>query len=204
MLLKINPDTPNPTKITKVIDTLQNDGVIITPTDSVYAFGCSLNSKKAFKKICELKGVQPKEAHFSIICKDLSNLSEYASDIDKPIFRLLKNHLPGPYTFILNASQKVPKLFGTNKKTIGLRVPDNKITQAIVQELGAPLIATSLHHEDKVLDYMTDPEAIFDEFKKKVDIVVDGGYGDNVPSTVVDCTNNTPTLVREGKGEVTL
>lgn len=202
MLLKINPDTPNPTKVEKAVDCLQDNGVIITPTDTVYAFACSLKSKKGFKKICEIKEVDPKDAQFSIICKDLGNLSEYAIDIDKPLFKMLKKHLPGPYTFILNASSKVPKLFGRNKKTIGLRVPDNEITKAIVEELGTPLMATSLHHENEILDYMTDPDAIFDKFKKVVDVVVHGGYGDNEPSTVIDCTNNTPEIVRQGKGEL--
>ena len=203
MLLKINPDNPGKKRVKTVVDVLKKDGVIILPTDSVYAIGCNMMSKEAIEKVCRLKGVKPEEANFSILCHDLSNLSEYIQNIEKPIFRILKNNLPGPFTFILKASSKVPKIFETKKKTIGIRVPDSNIARDIIRQLGSPLVVTSLHDDkDELLEYLTDPELIHERFEKRVDIVVDGGFGDNNPSTVVDFTNNEPHIIREGKGEL--
>lgn len=200
MLLEIHPDNPNSRNIAIAVACLKKGGVIVYPTDTVYAFACDINYKNAVEKICSLKGIKPEKANFSIVCKDLSELSEYAKQVSNPVFRLMKKALPGPYTFILNASQKVPVIFKNNKKTIGIRVPQNKIALALVEALGNPIMTASLKDEDDIIEYTTDPELIHERMENKVDIVINGGYGNNHPSTVIDCTNDEPEVIREGLG----
>ena len=201
MLVHIHPDNPQPRNLKMVVDTLREGGVIIYPTDTIYGLGCDIFNAKAIERICRIKHIHdPSKAHFSFVCADLNNLSEYTKTMSKPIFRLLKNSLPGPYTFILEASRQVPKLLKSRKDTVGIRVPDHKITQAIIKELGHPIMSTSLPMEGHI-EYYTDPEIIDDEFGKLVDFVVDGGLGGSIPSTVIDCSGGEPVLVREGAGE---
>lgn len=203
MLLEIHPDNPNPRQISQAVECLRKGGVIIYPTDTVYAFGCDINSKNAVEKICKLRGLKPDKANFSFICNDLSQLSEYAKQVSTPTFRVMKSVLPGPYTFILNASSLVPKLFKSKKKTVGIRVPDNNIANALIEELGNPIMSASLKDEDDLVEYTTDPYNIFDRYENKVDLVIDGGFGNNAPSTVIDCTGNEPIVLREGLGDIT-
>lgn len=200
MLLHIHPDNPQQRNINTVVESLRKGGVIIYPTDTIYGLGCDIYNTGAIERICRIKGIDPKKAQFSFICSDLSNLSDYAKSIDTPIFRILKRALPGPYTFILEASRQVPKLLKTKKDTVGIRVPDHKITQLLVQELGHPIMSVSLPMEGDV-EYYTDPEQMHDLFHKLVDIVIDGGPGNIIPSTVVDCTSGEPELIREGAGQ---
>lgn len=200
MLLRINPENPEGRKISQVVDSLQNGGVIIYPTDTVYGLGCDINDQKAVEKICRLRGLDPKKAMLSIVCKDISQVSEFASQIDNSTFKLMKRSLPGPFTFVLKAGSNVPKLFKNRKRTIGIRIPDNRIVLDIVEALGRPILTTSLKSDDEILEYFTDPIDIYEDFKKLVDIVIDGGVGGNVPSTVVDCTDAMPALIREGAG----
>lgn len=200
MLLRINPENPEGRKISQVVDSLQNGGVIIYPTDTVYGLGCDINDQKAVEKICRLRGLDPKKAMLSIVCKDISQVSEFASQIDNSTFKLMKRSLPGPFTFVLKAGSNVPKLFKNRKRTIGIRIPDNRIVLDIVEALGHPILTTSLKSDDEILEYFTDPIDIYEDFKKLVDIVIDGGVGGNVPSTVVDCTDAMPALIREGAG----
>jgi len=202
MLLQLFPNSINTKSIQQIVEALEKDGVIIIPTDTVYAFACSLQSRKAFERICRLKGVKPEKAHFSLLCYDLSHISDFTKPFDTAIFRLMKNSLPGPFTFILNASSSVPEIFRWNKKTIGIRVPDNNIARTIVNELGHPLIVTSVHDADQTVDYTTDPDIIDEQFANDVDIVVDGGPGEFTPSTIIDCTGSQPVIIREGKGRV--
>ena len=200
MLLKINSDNPNIRKVQIVIETLRNGGVIAFPTDTVYAFGCDVRNKEAIEKMIRIKGIKEKEVHFSLICTDLSEISDYTAQLDRATFKMLKRNLPGPYTFILKANKDVTKMFDFNKKTIGVRIPQNNIARDIVKALGNPLISTSIHHDDEILDYITDPEEIFELYKHDLDIVVDGGIGDNLPSTVIDYSGEIPQVMREGKG----
>ncbi|MCB9287076.1 MAG: threonylcarbamoyl-AMP synthase [Lewinellaceae bacterium] len=200
MLLKINPENPEGRKIRQVVETLENGGVIIYPTDTVYAFGCDINDNKAVDRICKLRGLDPRKAHLSLICKDISQVSEYSQQIDNQIFRLMKKHLPGPFTFVLNSNNQVPKMFKNRKRTIGIRIPDNNICMDIVGELGHPILTASLKSDDEILEYFTDPIDIYEDYKKLVDLVIDGGIGGNVPSTVVDCTGAEPVILREGTG----
>jgi tRNA threonylcarbamoyl adenosine modification protein (Sua5/YciO/YrdC/YwlC family) len=202
-LLKIYPENPNPKAIQKVCDVLRNGGVIIYPTDTVYSFGCDITQPKAMEKVARLKGIKTKDANFSLIFCDLSQLSEYTRQVDTPVYKILRRSLPGAYTFILHASNAIPKLFQSNKKTVGIRIPNNNIPRAIVQELGNPIIATSVHDDDEIIDYTTDPELIFEKYRKQVDIVIHGGMGDNSASTVIDLTSGEPELIREGKGDAT-
>lgn len=199
-LLKLYPENPSGRIINKIVETLKDGGVIIYPTDTVYSFGCDINQPKAIERIARIKDVKPEKANFSIIFHDLSMLSEYTQQIDNPTYKLLKRTLPGPYTYILNASNAVPKIFKNNKKTIGIRIPDNNIPREIVRALGNPIIASSVHDEDQIIDYTTDPELIKEHYNKLVDLVIDGGIGDNSASTVVDMTGNEPEIMREGKG----
>ncbi len=199
MLINIHPDNPQPRLIKQVVESLQNGGIIIYPTDTIYGLGCDITHPKAVEQICRIKNVDPHKAQMSFICHDLSNLSKYTKSISTPIYRLLKNYLPGPYTFILPASKQVPKLLESKKSTIGLRIPDNKIACAIVEELGRPILSASLPG-DMVEEY-TDPELMQEKFGKLVDFVIDGGIGGMIPSTVVDCTGDELLLVRQGKGE---
>jgi tRNA threonylcarbamoyl adenosine modification protein (Sua5/YciO/YrdC/YwlC family) len=200
MLLQLHPKNPNVRDLKKVIDVLQKDGVIIIPTDTIYAMACKLDSKKAIERMARISGKKTDKVNFSLICSDLSHIADYTANMDKSVFRLLKNNLPGPFTFILKANTNVTRFFAGNKKTIGIRVPDNAIAQTLVHELGLPLVVTTIHHEDEILEYMTDPEEIHHKFEHQVDVVIDGGFGGNVPSTIVDCTADEPVMVREGKG----
>lgn len=198
LLIKIHPVDPQERLIQQVVEQLQKGAIIIYPTDTIYALGCSIFQPKALERIARIKQVDVTKAQFSFICHDLSDLSLYARQIGTPVFRLLKQHLPGPYTFILNASKQVPKILQSKKSTIGIRVPDNKIAQAIIAKLGHPLISATLPGE-MVEDY-TDPELMYENFDHLVDLVIDGGQGDMIPSTIVDLTNDEPVLIREGKG----
>ena len=198
MFVKIHPDNPPQRLIKQVVDCLKSGGIIIYPTDTIYGIGCDIFHPKAIEKICQLKGINPAKANLSFICRDLSHLSDFTKSIDTPLYRMLKSHLPGPYTFILNASKQVPKILQNKKSTIGIRVPDNEICRNILDELKNPLISTSLPG-DMVEDY-TDPEVIYEKFGKMVDIVIDGGIGGLKPSTVVDCTTSDWTIIRKGAG----
>lgn len=200
--IKIYPENPNERHVKQVIDVLRNGGVIIYPTDTVYSFGCDLTNAKAVERVARLKGTKPEKADFSLIFNDLSMLSTYTKSVDTPTFKVLKKLLPGPYTFILQASTAIPKLFKNKKKTVGIRIPDNNIPRAFVEALGNPIIATSVHDEDDVIEYTTDPELILEKFNDLVDLVIDGGYGDNFASTVIDYTGTEPTVLREGKGDI--
>jgi tRNA threonylcarbamoyl adenosine modification protein (Sua5/YciO/YrdC/YwlC family) len=202
MLVKIYPENPNPREIKQVVDVLKAGGLVIYPTDTIYGLGCDFNNSKAVEKVAQIKGINLKKEHLSIICHDLSHLSDYTQPLDSPTFKLLKKNLPGPFTFILPANNNVPRIFKTNKKTIGLRIPDNSIALEIVRELGNPLLSTSIRDEDEILEYTTDPELIYEKFRDLVDIVIDGGYGGNEPSTVFDCTTFPFQLIRQGKGEL--
>jgi tRNA threonylcarbamoyl adenosine modification protein (Sua5/YciO/YrdC/YwlC family) len=199
MLLHIHPDNPQLRQIKTTVECLQRGGIIIYPTDTIYGLGCDILEHKAIEKICRIKNVDPKKAQLSFICSDLSHLSDYAKQIPTATFRLLKEYLPGPYTFILPASKMVPKILQSKKDTIGLRIPDNKIAQAIINELGRPILSASLPGE-MVEDY-TDPEIMYENFMNEVDIVIDGGIGGTQPSTVIDCTGPEPVVIREGLGK---
>jgi tRNA threonylcarbamoyl adenosine modification protein (Sua5/YciO/YrdC/YwlC family) len=201
MLLNIHPENPQQKHIQTVIDCLRKGGIIIYPTDTVYAFGCDIQNKNAVEKICQLRGIKPEKANFSFVCHDLSQLSKYAKHVDNSVFRMMKKSLPGPYTYI-ESSGEVPKIFKANKKTIGIRVPNNNICLAITEQLGNPIMSASLKIEDDITEYITDPELIFENYGKKVDIVISGGYGNNEPSTVFDCTDGSPILIREGIGPI--
>ena len=205
MILNINPDNPQENKIREVVQCLRKGGVIVYPTDSIYAIGCDLYNQKAIEKICRIKQVKPDKTKFSFVCYDLSDLSQYAKQLDNSIFKSMKRTLPGAFTYILNASSKVPKIIQAKKKTVGIRVPDNNIPRMIVKELGNPILSTSMKRtEDDVREYYTDPELIQEDFGKLIDIVIDGGYGKNMGSTIIDCTNNELEIVREGLGDLSL
>ena len=202
MLLEINPHNIDPRKISTVVEVLKSNGIVIFPTDSVYAMGCSLNSIKGIKELTKIKGAKATKNNLSLICHDLSSLSEFTKQVDRRVFRIMNSCLPGPYTFILNASNKIPKLFDTNKKTVGIRIPDSPIVMAVIISLGVPLVVTSIHAEDEIIEYSTDPYEIFQRFENLVDIVIDGGYGNNIASTVIDCTSGDVEIIREGAGEI--
>jgi tRNA threonylcarbamoyl adenosine modification protein (Sua5/YciO/YrdC/YwlC family) len=204
MLLVIHPQTPQKRLIEQAADVVNKGGLLIFPTDSVYALGCSAFNNRAIEKVCRILGKKPEKANLSLICKDLSNLSEFTTPINTSTFKLMRRALPGPFTFILKANSKVPKIFKTNKKTVGIRVPDNAICQALLAELDFPLVSASVHSEDEILDYITDPDEIYQRYEKLVDIMIDGGAGDNTPSTVVDCTDGEPEIIRQGKGDLEL
>lgn len=201
MLLEINATNPDQRKIQHVVDVLRSGGVIIYPTDTVYALGCDITNQKAIARVCQLRSLDPAKAMLSFICKDFSQLSDYTMPIDTAVFRLLKKHLPGPFTFVFKANNSVPKLLKNKKNTVGIRIPDNPIVRAIVEELGHPLLTTSLKSDDEILEYFTDPEDIYQDFGKLVDVVIDGGICGNVPSTLVDCTSGEPVVIRYGAGE---
>jgi tRNA threonylcarbamoyl adenosine modification protein (Sua5/YciO/YrdC/YwlC family) len=202
MLIRIFPENPNERQIRAAVEVLTKGGLIIYPTDTVYAIGCDIASSKALERMARIKGVKPEKANFSLICHDLSQLSDYSKPITNHVFKLMKRVLPGPYTFILNANSNVPKLFQSSKKTIGIRVPDNSIARAIVKELGHPIASTSVHDDDEIIEYTTDPELIHEKYAEQVDLVIDAGYGDNEPSTVIDCTGDDVVVIREGKGSI--
>jgi tRNA threonylcarbamoyl adenosine modification protein (Sua5/YciO/YrdC/YwlC family) len=204
MLLKIHPDNPEPRKIKQIIEVLQNDGVIIYPTDTIYGLGCSIYSHKAMERICRIKNIDPEKANLSFICSDLSNISDFTKPISTPVFKLMKKLLPGPYTFLLNANNELPKLLKNKKKTVGIRVPNSPIVRSIVDELNAPLLSSSIKNidmEDGFLEYPTDPQEIYEQYHHQVDLIIDGGYGGNIASTIIDCTGNSPVLNRKGLGE---
>ena len=198
--MKINPDNPEGRKIRQAVEILEEGGVIIYPTDTVYGLGCDIYNSKAVDRICRLRGLDPVKARLSFICKDISQVAEFTQQIDNTTFRLMKKHLPGPFTFVLNSSNQVPKLFKNRKRTVGIRVPENNITQALVEELGRPILTASLKNDDEIVEYFTDPQDIYEDFKKQVELVIDGGIGSNHPSTVVDCTGSEPIVLREGTG----
>ncbi|WP_284652608.1 L-threonylcarbamoyladenylate synthase [Flavobacterium terrisoli] len=198
--IKIYEDNPNEAAIKKVVDLLRNGGLVIYPTDTVYGLGCDITNSKALERIAKIKDVKLEKANFSFVCSDLSNLSDYVKQIDTSTFKILKRALPGPYTFILPGNNDLPKEF-RKKKTVGIRVPDNNIALDIVRMLGNPIVSTSIHDDDEVLEYSTDPELIFEKWQNRVDMVIDGGYGDNVGSTVIDLSGYEPIVLREGKGD---
>jgi tRNA threonylcarbamoyl adenosine modification protein (Sua5/YciO/YrdC/YwlC family) len=200
-LIKIYNENPNEREIDKVVKVLQKGGLIIYPTDTVYGLGCDITNTKAMEKVAQLKGLKLDKANFSFICYDLSNLSDYVKQIDTPVYKILKKALPGPYTFVLPSSTNLPKAF-KNKKTVGIRIPDNNIIRELVKKLGNPIVSTSIYDEDDLLEYTTDPELIFEKWQNSVDIVIDGGYGSNIPSTVVDLSEGEITVLREGKGSI--
>lgn len=203
MLLRLNDKNINSTYISQIVECLKNGGIIIYPTDTVYALGCDITQSRAIERICKLKGIKPEKANFSFVCSDLSHLSEYTKAIPNSIFRIMKRALPGPYTFILEASFKVPKLLKQSKKTVGIRVPDNLICKEIILSLGNPLISTSLHDtSDDLLEYFSDPEIIERQYGEVVDIVVDGGFGNIYPSTIIDCSGDEIEIIREGLGSL--
>ena len=201
--LKIYEDKPNEAAIKKVVDVLRNGGLVIYPTDTVYGLGCDITNSKALERIAKIKGIKLEKANFSFVCSDLSNISDYVKQIDTATFKILKRALPGPYTFILPGNNDLPKEF-RKKKTVGIRVPNNNIALEIVRVLGNPIVSTSIHDDDAVLEYSTDPELIFEKWQNLVDLVIDGGYGDNVGSTIIDLSGYEPVVVREGKGDVDL
>jgi len=202
MLIKLYEQNPNQKEIDRVVSVLQDGGLIIYPTDTVYAIGCDALNVRAVEEICKMKDINPAKSNLSIICYDLSNISEYAK-VDNAIFKLMKKNLPGPFTFILNTTSSLPKIY-KNKKTVGIRIPDNNIIRELVRNLGNPILTTSVKDEDEVVEYTTDPELIYEKYQDKIDIVIDGGFGGIEGSTVVDCTGDEPEIIRQGKGELIL
>ncbi len=200
-LIKIYPENPNPKAIKTVVDVLRSGGLVIYPTDTVYGLGCDITNTKALEKIARIKDVKLEKANFSFVCHDLSNLSDYVKQIDNVTFKVLKRALPGPYTFILPGSKQLPSAF-KKKKTVGIRVPDNSIALEIVRQLGNPIVSTSIHDDDEIIEYTTDPELILEKWDRRVDLVVDGGYGGNEASTVIDFSEGEPIVIREGKGSL--
>ncbi|MFC4740317.1 L-threonylcarbamoyladenylate synthase [Flavobacterium ponti] len=199
--IRIYEDKPSEASIKKVVEVLRNGGLIIYPTDTVYGLGCDITNSKALERIAKIKGIKLDKANFSFICNDLSHISDYVKQIDTATFKILKRALPGPYTFILPGNNDLPKEF-RKKKTVGIRVPDNNIALQIVQMLGNPIVSTSIHDEDEVIEYSTDPELIFEKWQNKVELVIDGGYGDNIASTIIDLSGYEPEVIREGKGSL--
>ncbi len=200
MLLRIYPENPNHDRIRKVVDVLEQGGIIIYPTDTVYAIGCDIKAKKSIEKIARLKGLNPENPDMSLIFHDMSQLSEYTIIRDNTVFKLLKRNLPGPFTFIVQANNQIPKLFKNRKKTVGIRIPDSDIILELVKELGRPVITTSIHDPDEVIEYTTDPELIFEKYRDFAEIIIDGGFGKNEASTIVDCTSDEIKIIRQGLG----
>lgn len=203
MLIKLYEDNPNPKTIEQIVKVLKDGGIIIYPTDTVYGIGCDITNQKAIERVCQIRGIKTDKANLSFICYDLTDISQYTKPFNTTIFRVVKKALPGPFTFIFNASNQVPKLLSSKKKTVGIRVPDNNIVREIVNALGNPIVTTSIRDEDDIIEYSTDPELIYEKYKDLVDLVIDGGYGDNVASTVVDTTSGEFEIIREGKGDIT-
>ena len=202
MLVQIFPDNIDSRKLSQAVKILKEGGVIIYPTDTVYSFGCAMSNNKAIERLARLKGVKPEKAQFSIVCSGLSHLSDYSQPVNNPIFKMMKSLLPGPFTFILEANRNIPRIFSANRKTIGIRVPDNPIALALIDALGEPIVASSVHDEDALLEYTTDPERIDEKWGQSVDMVIDGGPGGFEASTILDCTGGAVALVRQGKGSV--
>ena len=202
MLIRLYDENPNLKDILKVVEILRDGGVIIYPTDTIYGIGCDITKPKAVERVARIKNLKPEKADFSFIFYDLSNISDYCKPIPNGIFKLMKKNLPGPFTFIMNANSNIPKLFRSTKKSIGIRVPRNNIIREIVRELGNPILSTSVHDDDAIVEYITDPELIHEKYGDLVDLVIDGGFGGNIPSTVIDCIGNEPIITRLGKGEL--
>jgi tRNA threonylcarbamoyl adenosine modification protein (Sua5/YciO/YrdC/YwlC family) len=201
MLINIHPDNPDPRRLKQVVECLKDGGVIIYPTDTVYGFACDLHNTKAFDRLCRIKGLNPEKANLSLICYDLSNITDYTKPIGNSLFRLMKKALPGPFTFIFEANSNVPKIFRSRKRTIGIRVPDNNIARELVRELGNPIVSSSIR-EEEMIEYSTDPELIHEKYEKLVDMVIDGGLGNFEPSTIIDCTSDQPEIIRQGLGVI--
>lgn len=204
MLIRVYEDNPQEKAIEQIVGVLKKGGVIIYPTDTVYGIGCDINNPKAIERVCEIRGIKPEKANLSFICYDLTHISHYTRTFDTSVFRVLKKALPGPFTFIFNANQQVPKLLSSKKKTVGIRVPDNNIAREIVKTLGNPIVSASIHDEDELMEYSTDPELIYEKYGELVDLVIDGGYGGLTASTVVDLTQGEFEVIREGKGDLEL
>jgi len=202
MFIKIYHENPNQKDILKAVKVLEKGGVIIYPTDTVYGIGCDIYNQKGIERIAKIKEQKPKKANFSFICYDLSHVSEFTKPVDNDIFKMMKKNLPGSFTFILSANNKVPKFFKSKKNTVGIRIPNNDIIREIVKELGNPILTTSLKDDDEIIEYTTDPELINEKYKETVDLIIDGGYGGNIPSTVIDCTGDDIEIIRKGKGEL--
>jgi tRNA threonylcarbamoyl adenosine modification protein (Sua5/YciO/YrdC/YwlC family) len=200
MLIRLYNENPKQKDILKAVEILRNGGVIIYPTDTIYGIGCDITKPKAVERVTRIKNTRHEKSDMSFIFYDLSHISDYCKPIPNPVFKLIKKNLPGPFTFVLNANSNVPKLFKNSRKSIGIRVPDNNIIREIVKELGNPILSTSVHDDDEITEYITDPELIHEKYANLVDLVIDGGSGDNIPSTVLDCTTGEPTLLRIGKG----
>lgn len=199
--IKIYPENPNPKQIDKAVQILKNGGLVIYPTDTVYGLGCDITNSKALERLAKIKGIKLAKTNFSFVCSGLSNLSDYVKQIDTSTFKILKKCLPGPYTFILPGNNNLPKEF-KKKNTVGIRVPDNSIVLALVEKLGNPIVSTSIHDQDQLIEYTTDPELIFEKWQNKVDLIIDGGYGDNLASTVVDLSEGAIEIIRQGKGDI--
>jgi tRNA threonylcarbamoyl adenosine modification protein (Sua5/YciO/YrdC/YwlC family) len=202
MLRKIYPENPNPKEINRVVEILRDGGVIIYPTDTVYGLGCDITKGKAIERVAQIKGLRMEKANFSFIVSDLSHLADFTKPIDNQIYKMMKRNLPGPFTFILEANNNVPKILKSKKKTVGIRIPDNGVILEIVRVLGNPILTTSVHSGDVILDYTTDPELIHEDMGHLVDMVIDGGFGNNIPSTIVDCTGSEVVIVRQGLGNL--
>jgi len=202
MLIRLYDENPNLKEILKIVEILRDGGVIIYPTDTIYGIGCDITKSKAVERVARIKKINPEKTALSFIFSDLSHISDYCKPLNNSIFKLLKKNLPGPFTFILDANSNVPKLFKSSKKSLGIRIPNNNIIREIIRELGNPILSTSVHDEDTIIEYTTDPELIHEKFGDLVDLVIDGGYGGNVPSTIVDCTGDEPVITRVGKGEL--
>ena len=200
--IRLYEENPDPRKITQVVNVLRSGGLIIYPSDTIYGLGCDIFNQKAVDKVRRIKNINDKKMDLAFVCYDLSHLSVYAKNVSTPVFKLMKKILPGPYTFILNASSKVPRILKVKKKKVGIRIPNNRIPREIVQELGNPIVTTSLHDDDKILEYATDPELIYEQYKNQVDLIIDGGYGDNQASTIIDYSGEELEIIREGKGEI--
>jgi tRNA threonylcarbamoyl adenosine modification protein (Sua5/YciO/YrdC/YwlC family) len=200
--IRLYEENPDPRKITQIVNVLRSGGLIIYPSDTIYGLGCDIFNQKAVDKVRRIKNINDKKMDLAFVCYDLSHLSVYAKNVSTPVFKLMKKILPGPYTFILNASSKVPKILKVKKKKVGIRIPNNRIPREIVQELGNPIVTTSLHDDDKILEYATDPELIYEQYKNQVDLIIDGGYGDNQASTIIDYSGEELEIIREGKGEI--
>ena len=202
VLIKIFPENPNDRQLRTVVECLKDGGIIIYPTDTIYGIGCDIFHSKSVERISELRGIKPGKATFSFICSDLSQLSAFTRPIENSIFKMMKANLPGPFTFILNANNNVPRHIQSKRKTVGIRIPDHPVTLEIVRMLGNPIMSTSVHDDDEILEYTTDPELIYEKFSNKVDIVIDSGFGGNIQSTVIDCTDDEIQIIRQGKGEL--
>jgi tRNA threonylcarbamoyl adenosine modification protein (Sua5/YciO/YrdC/YwlC family) len=200
--IEIHPDNPQPNKIGKVIEVLRKGGIVIYPTDTVYGIGCDIHNVRAVERLCKIQELDPRKINLSFICYDLSHISEYTKNLPTNVFKIMKKNLPGPYTFILNANNNVPKILHTRKNTIGIRVPDHKIPRMIVQELGNPILNSSIKDKDKIIEYTTDPEDIYERYKHLADIVINSGSGGNIPSTILNCTEDEVEIVREGLGNI--